>query len=283
VNNAISGTGAVFVGLSTGTTSQVLTYTGTASHTGATTVRNGTLMVGAGASIGGSSVTIEATATLSGTGTIAAPLSAPGTVAPGVGVGTLPVAGNSTVSGTLAIEIDGANTDKLMVTGDLDLTGSTLTLTAVGAGFTAASYVIAECTGTLTGQPTAPPGFAITMIGKQVILKKAGYDSWKIANAGGQSAELDFDNDGVRNGVEYFMGETGSTFTANPTVVNGKVTWKRDPAAVATFVVQISDNLGFWTDVVPPHASIDESIAGQITFTLPSGAVTQYCRLVVTP
>lgn len=283
VANAISGEGALFVGLSTGTASQVLTYTGNANHTGTTTVRSGSLMVGGGASMGGSSVTVEAAGTLGGSGAIAAPLVATGTIAPGMGIGTLPVAGNTTLSGTLAIEIDGPGCDRLTVTGDLDLTGSTLTVIPAGAGFTAASYVVAECTGTLTGMPTAPAGFSVSTIGNQVILKKSGYDSWKADNAGGQAANLDFDHDGVPNGVEYFMGETGSTFTANPGVANGKVTWKRDPGAVASFMVQISDNLGSWTDIVPPHASIDESVVGQVTFTLPAGAATKFCRLVVTP
>ena len=292
VANAISGGGNVRIGIPAAaglgnTATQVLTYTGTATYLGTTTVNNGTLIVGTGASIGGAAVTVEATATLGGTGTIAAPVAAAGTIAPGTGVGTLPVTGNAALTGTLAIEVDGSTADLLMVTGDLDLTGSALTVTPVGAGFTGASYVIAECTGTLTGMPSAPRGYAISTVGKQVILKKYNYDIWKTANAGGQAANLDFDNDGVSNGVEYFMGETGSTFTANPGVVTvgttRTVTWKHDPAAVATFLVQLSANLTSWTDVVPPDASIDESVPGQITFTLPAGAAPKFCRLVVTP
>ena len=292
VANAISGGGNVRIGIPAAaglgsTTTQVLTYTGIATYLGTTTVNNGTLIVGTGASISGAAVTVEAPGTLGGTGTLAAPLSAAGTIAPGTGIGTLPVTGNTALTGTLAIEVDGSNTDLLMVTGDLDLTGSALTVTPVGAGFTAASYVIAECTGTLTGMPSAPRGYAVSTDGKQVIVKKYNYDTWKIANAGGQAANLDFDNDGVSNGVEYFMGETGSTFTATPGVVTvgatRTVTWKRDPAAVATFLVQLSDNLTSWTEVVPPHASIDESVPGQVTFTLPAGAATKFCRLVVTP
>jgi autotransporter-associated beta strand protein len=288
VANAISGGGNVRVGIPAAaglgsTATQVLTYTGTATYLGTTTVNNGTLIVGTGGSIAGAGVTVESTATLGGTGSVAAPLTAAGVIAPGTGIGTLPVTGNTALTGTLAIEVDGPNTDLLMVTGDLTLTGSTLTVTPSGAGFTGTSYVIAECTGTLTGLPAAPVGYAVSAVGKQVILKKGGYDSWKIDNAGGQAANLDFDNDGVSNGVEYFMGETGSTFTANPSIVNGKVTWKHDPTAVATFMVQLSDNLNTWTDVVPPHASIDETVAGQVTFTLPTGAAVKFCRLVVTP
>ncbi|MCX6876664.1 MAG: autotransporter-associated beta strand repeat-containing protein [Verrucomicrobia bacterium] len=110
-----------------------------------------------------------------------------------------------------------------------------------------------------------------------------GYTLWAATNAGGQAANLDYDKDGMPNGVEYFMGATGTTFTANPGVVAGKVTWPRDPAALASFIVQVSDNLSTWTDLVPPHASINETVPTQVTYTLPSGATRQFCRLVVTP
>jgi len=116
----------------------------------------------------------------------------------------------------------------------------------------------------------------------------SGYDSWATTNAGGQAANLDYDSDGVANGVEYFMGATGSSFTANPSVVTTAgvrtVTWPRDPTAViASFKVQVSDNLTNWTDIVPPNASINESNPNQVIYTLPSGAAKKFCRLVVTP
>ena len=37
------------------------------------------------------------------------------------------------------------------------------------------------------------------------------------------------------------------------------------------------------TVVVPPNAAIDESIPTQVTYTLPTGAAKQFCRLVVMP
>lgn len=115
-------------------------------------------------------------------------------------------------------------------------------------------------------------------------IQAAAYGDWAEANAGNQPADLDFDNDGVPNGVEYFMGETGSTFTVNPGVIAGKVTWKKDPAFSGSFKVQISDNLasGEWSDIVPPDASIDTTQPNQVVFTLPIGAVRKFCRLHVT-
>lgn len=294
VSNNISGTGAVRIGIPAAatlgdTTTQVLTYTGAATHTGTSTVNNGTLVLGTGSSLGGSAISVESPATLTGTGTAAAPLTSAGTIAPGTGIGILSVTGNTLITGTLAVEVDGTSGDKLSVTGDLTLTGSALTVTESGTGFT--SSVIAECTGTLTGTPTVPEGYTVSISGNQLVLSKASgntYANWALANAGGGSADGDFDADGTSNGVEYFMGETGSTFTPNPTVVTtagvSTVTWPRDPDADADFKVQVSTTLATagWTDIVPPNASIDESNPNQVVFTFPAGDPIKFCRLVVT-
>ncbi|MGL4400811.1 MAG: hypothetical protein ACRCXD_13145 [Luteolibacter sp.] len=110
------------------------------------------------------------------------------------------------------------------------------------------------------------------------------YATWAADNAGNQSAGLDFDNDGTANGIEYFMGETGSSFTAGPTLVNRLITWQRDPSAtVASFKVQVSDNLGSWADIVPPDANLNLSVPGEVRYTLPAGAPRKFSRLVVTP
>jgi autotransporter-associated beta strand protein len=113
----------------------------------------------------------------------------------------------------------------------------------------------------------------------------SGYEQWALDNAGGQSADLDFDKDGVPNGVEFFMGETGSSFTPNPGIIAGTVTWPRDPDVVPAFKVQVSDTLTAddWQDIVPPAASIDETNPNQVVFTLPTEGPKNFCRLVVTP
>ncbi|MGL5018198.1 MAG: hypothetical protein ACRDBP_08705, partial [Luteolibacter sp.] len=108
-----------------------------------------------------------------------------------------------------------------------------------------------------------------------------GFSGWATANAGGQGAAQDFDGDGVANGVEYFMGQTGSSFTANPQPVGGVITWPHSASAYgATFKVWISDNLSTWTNKTAD--AVDAG--GFVTYTLPVGDPRVFVRLeVVTP
>lgn len=111
----------------------------------------------------------------------------------------------------------------------------------------------------------------------------AGYQGWAATNVANQAANLDFDNDGVANGVEYFMGASSTTFTSNPPVVNRTVSWTRDPAATVTsFKVQTSSDLSVWDDVAPEDGNLSVT-STSVTYTLPEGLGTKFARLVVTP
>ncbi len=110
-----------------------------------------------------------------------------------------------------------------------------------------------------------------------------GFGTWAAANgATGQTPEQDHDNDGVENGIEYFMGETGSSFTAMPGLdATNKISWKMDPAYAGTYEVQTSPDLVTWTNVDPrPTPS-----GGTLSYTLPTGAPggKSFVRLLVTP
>ena len=293
------GTNSEFAGSITNGTSKIiavtkvgsgtLTLSGACTYTGATLVNVGTLNV-TGSLAAGSTVTVNAGATLAGTGNVAGNVAATGTIAPGTTAGTL-TTGPATLTGTLAIEIDGATGDKLVSTGAIDLTGSALTVTLLSGGFTEASYIIAEGTSITGTFSSVPSGYSVSIVsggaGQQAVLTStaSGYASWAASHAGGQAANLDADGDGVANGVEYFM-NSAAGFTANPGVTAGVVTWPNGgniPASAygTQFVVQTSDNLSTWTDV--PAGSLTTNTNSTLTYTLPTGSGTLFVRLVVTP
>jgi hypothetical protein len=106
----------------------------------------------------------------------------------------------------------------------------------------------------------------------------SAYASWADANAPGQTPGEDYDSDGVENGIEYFMGQTGSSFTAMPGLDGtNTITWPKDPTYNGSWQVQTSPNLGTWTDV----AGTDNGTS--VSYTLPSGMGKLFVRLLVTP
>ncbi|MCX6879132.1 MAG: hypothetical protein NTW21_35800, partial [Verrucomicrobia bacterium] len=139
--------------------------------------------------------------------------------------------------------------------------------------------VITDASGTILGTFTAPnPTLGLYGAQLEFVSAASGYSAWAASNADGQTADKDYNNDGVANGVAYFMGENG--LATNPGVVNGKVTWPH-VGAVAAFEVQVSANLSDWSPANPDD--VDTTTAGLVTYTLPSGAVRTFCRLSVTP
>jgi hypothetical protein len=116
-------------------------------------------------------------------------------------------------------------------------------------------------------------------------LKAAGpatvpYTAWASANGVAGAADADSDNDGVDNGVEYFMGITSSdpVFTANPALDSTKtITWPKSATFDGSYEVETSTDLGTWTPVTPRP--------DPVTYTLPSGVPggKNFVRLRVTP
>ncbi len=188
------------------------------------------------------------------------------------------VSGTATLPNALTVRIDSAGVVFPETAGNnLILLSSAVSIT--GFNPASVSFDLTNFTGFGT--------WSAQQVGNDIVLAYTpgvgGYNAWSTTNAGGQSPVLDFDNDGVSNGIEYFMGQTGSSFTPNPAVVNGKITWPKDPAFVGSFKIQVSDTLAAngWTDIVPPNASIDQTIPNQVVFTVPSGDPKKFVRLAV--
>ena len=112
----------------------------------------------------------------------------------------------------------------------------------------------------------------------------SGYATWSTTYAGGGTAGEDYNNDGVQNGIAYFMGMNG--LATNPGVVGGSVTWPY-VNAVSSYKVQTSNDLSplGWTDVLPADPRLhDTGLGGSVTYDLlPPGPGRLFVRLVVTP
>jgi hypothetical protein len=120
------------------------------------------------------------------------------------------------------------------------------------------------------------------------VVPTGGYSNWATTNAGGQTAELDFDSDGVDNGIEYFM-NSAAGFTVNPNIVGGVITWPNGgniPASAygTEFKMQTSSDLATWSDVSVGSLTTNTSgPGGSLTYTLPTGSGKLFVRLVVMP
>jgi autotransporter-associated beta strand protein len=181
VANAISGTGTVAHNGS-GTTS----LTGANTYSGGTNINNGTLLVNnsTGSATGSGAVNVNAGGTLGGgnpagtTGFINAganniTINANGTLAPGNSVGALTLtAANVIFAGTdasnlatYAVEISGATSDLLKITGVLDLNSLFDQISFAGAPDGTSTYALAQyssVTGTFDNFPTLPAGYTLS-------------------------------------------------------------------------------------------------------------------------
>jgi len=247
-----------------------LVLNNTNTYVGSTIISAGTLALGeAGSIASSSSINLAAAAVLDTTAqaSFAIPAAQPVTLH---------------LSGT------GTGSCARIMAGALDITNANVILT-VDSTLDDPIYVLADYT-TLVGSvflsvtDPLPDGYTLNYThngGTQIALVSSGvsgYSMWATANAGDEAANLDYDKDGVANGVEYFMGETGSTFTANPTVAGGKVTWPYDATTSGiTYQVMSSTDLSSWVPVSPQPVPS----GGTLEYTLPTGTPKLFVRLEV--
>ncbi|MEK7951844.1 hypothetical protein [Luteolibacter soli] len=107
------------------------------------------------------------------------------------------------------------------------------------------------------------------------------YAQWAATNVNNQGDTLDFDGDGVPNGIEFFMGQSGSGFTANPQIaLDHTITWNRaTDRTVSSVFVQVSTDLVTWTNA--PSGAVYN--ANSVVYTVPTGLTKHFIRLLVTP
>lgn len=244
---------------------------GTVTNSSATTA---TLYVGGG--VAGTSSASFAGVIENGTGVLKVVKEGSGTQTL---TGTNTYTGDTTVkAGILAVDGDAiANGNTLIIDGgQVDPSGATEVVDKLFFG------AVQQASGTwgATGSGAThidDTRFTGTGVVSVTSAPPAGYSTWASANAPGQTADQDHDGDGVENGVEYFMGLSGSAFTANPQPVSGSVTWPKDAAFSGTWAVQTSTDLSSWT----PVSATDNGTS--VSYTLPTGQSKVFVRLVVTP
>jgi autotransporter-associated beta strand protein len=151
-----------------------------------------------------------------------------------------------------------------------DAVGSTSIIipgNAVGGTFTPANYVIDYVAGMLT--VVGPPSVS--------------YAAWADANGVIGASNADANQDGVPNGIAWFMGATGSITL--PGIVGYTVTWPNggnipSSAYGSQFGVETSPDLVTWTLVAANDAALSNT-AASVSYTIPSGMGPIFVRLRV--
>jgi len=238
VTNSISGGGEVYIGLTADNTEQQMTYSGTASHGGGTTVRAGTLTIAPAGSIAGPSVTVASGATL---------------VVDGTSIGD---ATALNLGAAAIVSVNGTETVQALVIDGVEMPAGTYGADGSGAStiddtrFTG-SGVIAVTTGPSPAQ---------------------GYAGWAATHAPTGGPADDYDGDGVPNAVEFILGGGKDTndLAKLPavTIHNGDfvVAFTRDQASKvpeATVAIEVGTTLASW----PLSFNVDTAAAPEVTIT----------------
>lgn len=290
------------------------TLTGANTYTGATTLNAGTLRINAPGSLHASSAITVNAATLAGDGSIggSVTVNASGRLSPGATTGSagsltigsgLNITAMTTGTGKLVFELGPPTaSDQITVGGTLTFGSSTLgiddfTFTAL-SGLTAGTYKLITATaisGTLDPTKlTATLGSftaALSINGTDLELTLTNpFTTWQTLNGTTGTFSDDHDNDGVPNGIEYFLGGNANTTGQTPlpaiTNTNGtlSITWTKGPSHPGVYgtdyLIETNTTLtGTWTsETLGGNVTIN---GNAITYTFPASGDRRFVRLKV--
>jgi fibronectin-binding autotransporter adhesin len=271
---AFTGTGGV---QKRGTGKWILAATNT--YSGTTNISDGTLIIGQSDAIASSAISLGS-ATLATAPAISDTLGAlDATAAAVIHIGT---------GATLAFA-DSAAID--WTGGTLAISGSFVPGASLRFGLNSEGLTPAQLSQITSSGYTA---FTLDERGYLTATVATGYASWAAANGTAGALDLDHDNDGVPNGIEYLIGgPLGNTsgFTPLASVVNSggslTVTWPKAASYTGVYgtnyEVETSSTLNApWTSISEGAGSDKVQITSNaIIYTFPSG-VKNFARLKVT-
>jgi hypothetical protein len=213
-----------------------------------------------------------------GVTTLAGGLNLAGTLAPGFPTGTFAVAGDVSLGGILAIELNGATHDRLEVAQSLDLSGATLAVATLPGGTSEVAYVIASYgsrSGVFETVTGLPAGYRLIYdyddgnTSNNIAIVQATptpYDLWVAAsNLAGPEASLEADPNGdrVSNGIAFVLGAVSALEDSSPLHPTAELKGARyefifrrsDQASALRAVVQYGTGLDRW-------ASAEDGVKG---------------------
>lgn len=123
----------------------------------------------------------------------------------------------------------------------------------------------------------------LTVVSEPVV---TGYQLWQDQNASGAPFTGDHDSDSVPNGIEYFMGETGNSFTVIPCLdASRSVLWPIGANYVGSygpdFFLETSPDLQGWNPVAIGDVTLIPGVS--LAYTLPTVSNANFLRLAVNP
>ncbi|MEK7951774.1 beta strand repeat-containing protein [Luteolibacter soli] len=282
------------------------------AYSGGTIVEGGRFEVGG--SVGSGPVSIAAGAELGGNqGALECPVTIAGMLDPGFSQVTVPggwgigylTTRSLTLSGNYRCQLESIACDLVQVQGDLNLTGSTLTVVPVSQSGFPDPCIIATYSGNLLGRFAAisgvPEGYGVKYdtATKRILIVRTSYANWIASQPGvvDTTNDGDPDRDGIPNLVEYVVG--GNAGASDPGILPTQeiqgdhliFRYKRSDASrtTTTQTVQWSHDMKVWTDIPVPVTSAppvvvvpDGNQQDDITVTIPRAPGCMYVRLRVT-
>lgn len=281
--DTLAGSGNVFLGGNTLTLagSTNATFSGVISNFSPANLRKngpGTQTLSGQNTYTGDTLIFGGALTLANGGTLWFKVDANGVSNKLTGTGTLNLDGTLVLDLTTAGTTPG-NTWILVNTSTLAETyGSTFALASTRGAFTkrAGKWTKAENGVSYEFEPST---------GLLTVAPLTGYALWASLHADNQTEDQDYNHDGVKNGIAYFMNNTG--VITLPGIVGDKITWSNGGTMAATaygtkFKVQKSSDLVNWADIPTGDANLT-NLAGSVAYTLPTGQGKCFARLSVTP